>query len=148
MSKVIIIFGSETGNTESIAEAVKTALAAKGHEVNCVSAADAPSENFAAEYDCVLMGCSAWGIDDLELQSDFADFVENFDKMGLAGKKCAAFASGDTAYEYYCGAVDFLENKYDEVGAKTIADGLRCEGDAGDNKDAVADFVEAIHKAL
>ncbi len=148
MSKVIIIYGSETGNTESIAEKMKSELVAKGHEVDCVSASDAPADNFAVDYDCVLMGASVWGIDEIELQSDFADFAENFEKMGLEGKLCAAFASGDTSYEYYCGGVDFIEGKFDDVGAKTITDGLKVEGDASDNKDAITEFVEAIHKAI
>ena len=35
MSRVLIVYGSTTGNTESIAMAIKKGLEAKGHEVQC-----------------------------------------------------------------------------------------------------------------
>ncbi len=148
MSKVLIVYGSETGNTESIAEAVKKELVSKGHEVDCKSAGSVSAANLADGYDCVLMGASAWGIDTLELQGDFAELAEDFSDMGLSGKKCAAFASGDTSYEYYCGAVDFFEAKFDECGAKTVAEGLKVEGDANDNKSEIEAFALSVHNAL
>ncbi len=148
MAKVRIVYGSETGNTESIAEMVRDELKAKGHEVDCQSAGSVKAENLAEGYDCVLMGASAWGIDSLEMQGDFDELAEDFDKMGLEGKKCAAFASGDTSYEFYCGAVDFIEDKCKEVNATVIVEGLKLEGDAGDNKSDIASWAEDINKAL
>ncbi len=148
MSKIRIVYGSETGNTESIAVMVKDELSKKGHEVDCVSAGDVSAKGLADGFDCVLMGVSVWGIDSIELQSEFESLADGFDEMGLEGKKCAAFASGDTSYEYYCGGVDFIEGKYKDLKATIIADGLKIEGDASDNQDAVISWAEEIHAAL
>ncbi len=148
MSKILIVYGSETGNTESIAEAISKGLQVKGHEVDCKSAGNVSAANMAEGYDAVLMGASAWGIDDLELQSDFAELAESFDEMGLGGKLCGAFASGDTSYEYYCGAVDFIESKAEECGAKIVGVGLKIEGDASDGKSEIEAFVASVDKAL
>ena len=82
MSKVLIVFGSSTGNTESIARKLEELVSAGGHEVTLLNAAEASAENLADGYDAVLFGCSAWGMEDLEMQDDFASLFEEFDRMG------------------------------------------------------------------
>ncbi|WP_374291168.1 flavodoxin [Desulfovibrio desulfuricans] len=148
MSKVLIVFGSSTGNTESIAQKLAELVTAGGHEVKLLNAADASAQNLADGFDAVLFGCSAWGMEDLEMQDDFASLFEDFDSMGLAGRKVAAFASGDTEYEHFCGAVPAIEERAKELGAVIIADGLKMEGDAANDPDAVASFAEDVLKQL
>ena len=148
MSKVLIVFGSSTGNTESIAQKLAELVNAGGHEVKLLNAADASAQNLADGFDAVLFGCSAWGMEDLEMQDDFASLFEDFDSMGLAGRKVAAFASGDTEYEHFCGAVPAIEERAKELGAVIIADGLKMEGDAANDPDAVASFAEDVLKQL
>ena len=78
MSKVLVLFGSSTGNTESIASKIAGYLEAAGIDVTLTNAADVSSaKGLAGDYDAVLMGCSAWGTDDLELQDDFAPLFED-----------------------------------------------------------------------
>lgn len=148
MSKVLIVFGSSTGNTESIARKLGELVTAGGHEVKLLNAADASAENLADGFDAVLFGCSAWGMEDLEMQDDFVPLFEAFDHMGLAGRKVAAFASGDPEYEHFCGAVPAIEERARELGAVIIADGLKMEGDAENDPQAVASFAEDVLKQL
>ena len=61
MSKVLIVYGSSTGNTESIAQKLTELIAAGGHEVKLVNAAEASADKLAEGYDAALFGCSAWG---------------------------------------------------------------------------------------
>ena len=56
MSKILIVYGSSTGNTESIAHKLEQQLAAAGHEVTVLNAADASAEHLADGYDAVLFG--------------------------------------------------------------------------------------------
>ena len=148
MSKVLVVYGSTTGNTESIASKVASLLEAKGHEVALKNAADVDPQGLAEGYDAVLMGASCWGDEDIELQEDFAPLAERFGDMGLAGKKVAAFASGDSSYEHFCGAVEVVEEGAKEAGAAVIAAGLKVEGSASDAPDEVEAFAEAVAKAL
>ena len=94
------------------------------------------------------MGCSAWGTDDLEMQDDFAPLFDEFDQMNLKGRKVAAFASGDREYEHFCGAVNAIEERAKDLGATIIAEGLKMEGDAMNDPDAVASFAEDVLKNL
>ncbi len=148
MAKIRIVYGSETGNTESIAECIQKHLAGLGHSVDCESAANVEASGLAGGYDCVLMGTSIWGTDTIELQSDFVEYENSFSDMGLNGVKCAAFASGDTAFELYCGGVDFIEEKYNEEKAVIIAEGLRIEGGASGNEDEIVAWADKINSSL
>ena len=144
MSKILIVYGSSTGNTESIAEAIAKILGDKGHEVPIRNAAVVSAEGLAQGYDAVLFGSSVWGIDEVVFQDDFAPLVDEFGSMGLSGGKVAAFASGDSSYENFCGAVDVLESKAKEVGATLIAEGLRVEGDASAAPEDIKAFAEEV----
>lgn len=148
MANVRIVYGSETGNTESIAEEIARILTEKGHSVQCESAADADPKNLAEGYDLVLLGTSVWGTDTIDLQSDFESFAEDFSVMGLEGVKCAAFASGDTSFQYFCGGVDYIEEHLQGANAVLVAEGLRIEGDASGSKAEIAEWTERLAQSL
>lgn len=149
MAKVLIIYGSTTGNTESIAEKIGELLTAKGAECDIRNAADVSDcKDIAAPFDAVLMGCSCWGDEDIELQDDFVAIADSFGDMGLAGKKVAAFASGDSSYQHFCAAVDVVEAAAKDNGATVIAGGLRVEGGASDAPDEVEAFADAVASSL
>ena len=76
MSKILIVYGSSTGNTESIAHKLEQQLAAAGHEVKVLNAADASAEHLADGYDAVLFGASASGDRDYEHFCGAVDVIE------------------------------------------------------------------------
>ena len=142
--KVLIVYGSTTGNTAGIAEALGEQIGAAGHEVVVKNAADVTAEGLCDGYDAVLFGCSAWGTDEVELQDDFNTLFEEFDSIGAKGKKFACFASGDSSFEHFCGAVDVLENRLAGLGASIMEEGLKVEGDYSGSKDDVDDWGRRI----
>ena len=50
MSKVLIVFGSSTGNTEGIAQKLEEIIAAAGHDVTLKNAADVDADGLAEGY--------------------------------------------------------------------------------------------------
>ncbi|MCR5814481.1 MAG: flavodoxin [Desulfovibrio sp.] len=148
MAKILMVFGSTTGNTESIAHLLEKKIAAAGHDVTVLNAADANPDHLAKGYDAVLMGCSAWGEEDVEMQDDFATFFEGFASMDLNGVKVASFASGDKEYPHFCGACDLIVDRAKELGAVIIADSLRLEGDGTSDPDEIESYVNDVLKAL
>ena len=106
------------------------------------------ADGLAEGYDAVLLGCSAWGDDELELQDDFIPLYENMEAMGLSGVKLSAFASGDSSYTHFCGAVDAIEAKGKDLGAQIVAEGLKVDGTVSDAPDAVQEFAAAVLAAL
>ena len=83
-----IIYGSTTGNTESVARAI----AEKISDSELVEAADLTAEHLA-RFDRILLGSSTWGFG--ELQDDWIDKVDVLKSADLTGKKIAFFGCGD-----------------------------------------------------
>lgn len=133
MARALIVFGSTTGNTESVADDICKILNKNGIPTTIRNAADIAPGGLADGYDTVLMGCSTWGDEDIELQDDFVDIYENMEKVGLAGKKVAVFGCGDSSYTHFCGAVDVIEKKAESLGARIIVGALKIDGDPDSN---------------
>ena len=87
MSKVAIVFWSQTGNTETMANCIAEGAGANATIIPC-------SEMNAAklgEYDVVAFGCPAMGAEQLE-ESEFEPMFSDLEGA-LNGKKVALFGS-------------------------------------------------------
>lgn len=118
MAKIGLFFGTQTGNTESIAQMIQDALGGESvvalHEVFSVESSD-----FEA-YDRIIIGCPTWNIG--ELQSDWAGFFDELDNIDFSGKKVAYFGAGDQVgyADNFQDAIGILEEKISEQGGTTI----------------------------
>jgi len=72
-AKVILVYGSTTGNTEMLAEHVAAGLERGLASVTVKNVTEASVDELA-DYDTIVFGCSTWGEGDL--QDDFVDFHE------------------------------------------------------------------------
>lgn len=129
MAKALIVFGSTTGNTEGVADDIGKILNKNGIPTQIKNAAEVSPAGLADGYDTVIMGCSTWGEEDIELQDDFVEIYENMDKVGLSGKKVAVFGCGDSSYMHFCGAVDVIEKKAESLGGRIIVGSLKIDGE-------------------
>ena len=87
--KVAVIYWSQTGNTEAMANAVASGAKAKGADVDLIVADG--SDVDVTSYDGVALGCPAMGAEELE-DSEFQPTYDSL-KDSLAGKKVALFGS-------------------------------------------------------
>jgi flavodoxin short chain len=147
MANALIVYGTTTGNTEMVAEQISYTLQEKGIEVTKKNVVDATIEELGNSYDITLLGSSTWGDDEIEFQEDFADYFEELDKAKLKDKKVAIFGCGDSSYEHFCGAVDLLEVKVEDLGAKMIGEPLRIDGDPEDSSGEITSWAEEIAAA-
>ena len=141
--KVLIVYGSTTGNTEFVAKSCEKLIADAGHEVVVSDAAKVEANGLCSGYDLVLFGCSTWGDDEIELQDDFIDLFDSFDDIDANDKKTAVFGTGDSSYTYFCGAVDAIEQKLTALGA-SVLDTLKIDGDPQSEKGSIDDFVKNV----
>lgn len=128
MAKVVLVYGSTTGNTEALSEHVAAGLKQAGADVRVKNVTDA-SVGELADYDAVVFGCSTWGAG--ELQDDFIDFYDGMDNASLEGKKAAVFGPGDSDDypDTFCEAVDILEDALKKCGAEIVAESFKVDGD-------------------
>ena len=147
MARALIIFGSTTGNTESTAQTIAEVLAEKNVEATLKDVTASSTADLNGEYELYILGSSTWGDDEIELQEDFAEFYEDMAGMNLKDKKMAAFGCGDSSYTHFCGAVDAIEQRVEELGAILVASGLKIDGDPDDSEQDIIDWAHSVASA-
>lgn len=96
----------------------------------------------------ILFGCSAWGDDEIILQDDFDALFQQFDLISAKGHKVACFATGDSNFTYFCGAVDVIEAALERLGADVVVEGLKIDGQAQSDQPEIQEWTKAVIEAL
>jgi flavodoxin I len=115
MKNTIIIYGSTSGNCESIANRIAQTLGV----TDVVSASDL-TPDMIENNDNLLLGSSTWGSGDL--QDEWYDAIETIRSSSLAGKTAAVFGCGDSSgfSTAFCDAMFTLYEAAKEAGARMI----------------------------
>ncbi len=145
MAKALVVYGSTTGNTEYVAGVAERALGKSMEGVTKIDASSASAKGLCDGYDLILFGCSTWGDDSIELQDDFIPLFENFAAINAKDKNVAVFGCGDSSYSFFCGAVDAIEKRLEELGANVI-DTLKIDGDPQSESAEIEAWVEQVAK--
>ncbi len=114
MSKIGIIYGSSTGNTEYIAEKI-----GKNFEGNYdveIHNVDSVNKKDIEKFDYLILGTSTWGVGDM--QDDWDDYINIFLEADISQKKTALFGLGDQEV-YSESFVDGMGHLYDAIKKKT-----------------------------
>lgn len=139
MGKVAIIYWSQTGNTEAMANAIADGVRGAGAEADVFATSDFDAAK-AAEYSKFAFGCPAMGDEVLE-ESEFEPLFSDIESS-LSGKTVALFGS------YGWGDGQWMRDWQDRVsgsGAKLLEDGLIVNGTP--EADGISDC-EALGKRL
>lgn len=118
MSKVAVIYWSQTGNTQQMAQAIADGVTGAGADCDLMEVS-AVTPQQALEYDKLALGCPAMGAEVLE-ESEFEPFFESIEGS-LSGKKVALFGS------YGWGDGQWMRDWWDRAGK----DGAKLYGDEG-----------------
>ena len=122
-----LFFGSDTGNTEKVANKIRDTLGAD--LVDIYDVAKATQEDLL-KYDFLIFGCPTWYTG--ELQADWENFVPTLRQVSLNDKIVALFGCGDqedySEYSFYSPATDnasWVEEALARIEEERIAEELR-----------------------
>lgn len=134
MAKIGIYYGSDMGNTQSVAEQIGKELGVAKQDIQDVGSAKADF----SEYDVLLFGSSTMGLGDL--QDDWEGFIEKVKAADLSGKKAAIFGCGDSSSysDTFCDAIGKIYNALQSTGCKVIGK-ISTDGYTFDESEAVID---------
>jgi MioC protein len=127
MASILILVGTESGNAQMVADALKPVLAGAGHAVDVSDKAASPADFLGN--DVLLVVCATHGSGDIPTNIlPLADTLER-ERPDLSGHRYGIIALGDMTYQdTFCGAGKKLDEVFAQCGAKRI--GERLEVDA------------------
>jgi sulfite reductase (NADPH) flavoprotein alpha-component len=124
-----ILYGSQTGNGESVATALAESVRSEGFSVNLHSLADYKPSSLKREA-LVSLIVSTHGEgdppDDAEL---FHEFLLSEKAPNLAGLKYSVLALGDSSYIDFCETGRDFDRRLADLGAERLAPVLECDLD-------------------
>jgi len=132
MGKVLMIYTSQTGNTEMVTDIIEQHLQQLGHEVT-VKTFDFDQIHIGAlsNYDAVLIGTYTW--DDGELPYEAEDFYVDLEGVDLTGQVFGVYGSADSFYDTFGLAIDLMGDRLNNLGATLVPSRLKV--DLTPNKD-------------
>ncbi|MCD6024284.1 MAG: sulfite reductase flavoprotein alpha chain [Fibrobacteria bacterium] len=148
---LLILYGSQSGNTEGMAHALAEKLQARvGGPVLSprVVAMDRFSEiDFAAEK-YILLACSTWGDGDMpDNAASFWEWLQSDKAPSLPNTAYAVLGLGDRNYRRFCQSGKSLDARFAELGARRLRPLCECDTDfeakAAEWMDAVWTLLEA-----
>jgi len=142
---VLVLTASQTGNARRLGEKLREALAAAGHAVKVVGAADVNAKQLVAAR-------TLFAVASTQGEGEPPDEARGLWEL-LAGRKAPKFADtafavfglGDSSYPLFCEAGKFLDERFATLGAKRLLDRVDSDVEYADEAEAwIAAAVAAV----
>ena len=127
MARILILVGTESGNAQMVADALKPVLVAAGHQIEVMHKAATMDDLRAHEVFLVVSATHGTG----EIPTNILPLAETLerDRPDLSGHRYGVIALGDRTYQdTFCGGGKKLDQLFAACGARKL--GERLEVDA------------------
>ncbi len=127
--QLTILFGSETGNAETLALKARKAAVKQGFDARVLDMADASLEKIAKTRNLIII-VATWGEGDPPQRA--AAFMRGLladNAPRLEGVRFAVLALGDTAYANFCATGRAVDERFAALGATRFADRVELDLD-------------------
>lgn len=118
---VKVLFGTESGNSEMVADDIVEFLESSGLDAEVIGMEDYDVSQLASEEKVVII-TSTYGEGELpETTQPFYDELKSLNP-DLSQVSFAAFGLGDSTYENFCNGIDVVTACLKELGAKQLGE--------------------------
>jgi len=148
MGKILMIYASQSGNTEMITDIIAANLKDLGHEVFIKSFDfDAIDMDTLTDFDAVLVGTYTW--DDGELPYEVEDFYIDLEDTDITGLLFGAYGSADSFYDTFGLAIDLVAVRAENFGANVIDERLKIDLDPDrEDEERCAQYAQTISQMI
>ncbi|MFT4088592.1 MAG: sulfite reductase subunit alpha [Gordonia sp. (in: high G+C Gram-positive bacteria)] len=126
---LLIVYGTQTGNAEMVAEQAKDSAAELGLQAVLADMSDVTAAQVAAA-GRLLVVVSTYGEGDMpDNAEDLWEALAADDAPRLEGLSYAVFGLGDSAYDGFCQAAKNFDGRLAELGAERVVERAECDVD-------------------
>ncbi len=131
-----ILYGSESGNGQSVAEALAGTLDQRGLQHTLINMSDYNPKTLKKESNVIVVVSTHGEGDPPEDAEEFYEFLMSQRAPKLAGLSYAVLALGDSSYAYYCETGRRIDERLAELGATPMMPRVDCDVDFKSETDA------------
>lgn len=144
-TRIPVLYASQSGNSESLAESFASQLAEAGFDAPCCSTADFATSDLSKEKHLLLVS-STWGDGDPPDNAiEFWNALRSEDHPRLEELSYAVLALGDSNYLNFCAQGRAFDARFEALGAKRLAPRADCDTDF---EEPAAAWFESVRSAL
>ena len=131
-SDLLLIFGTETGNAEELAEDAGHLSRKLDFNPKVMDMEDISLQDISSSKRLIVV-CSTWGEGEQPVNAqDLYNSVEGSDDHCLEGVNFAVIALGDTAFEFFCESGKEWDEILHKKGGKRVVERIDCDVDYED----------------
>ena len=131
-SDLLLIFGTETGNAEELAEDAGHLSRKLDFNPKVMDMGDISLKDISSSKRLIVV-CSTWGEGEQPVNAqDLYDSVEGSEDHCLDGVNFAVIALGDTAFEFFCESGKEWDEILHKKGGKRVVERIDCDVDYED----------------
>ena len=138
-----IIYATQTGNAEEVAQNLNSLAKSKGFTVNINEMNHYTMDQFRKLKNVAIV-TSTYGEGEVpEMGIEFWKDLES-SSIKISNLKYGLIALGDRSHEIFCGAGKAISKKLDELDGKKVIENLECDGDTEGTKEWSDKFLDIL----
>lgn len=142
---ITILYGSETGNAQGLAEIFEERLSDIGNEVTLKSMDDFKPKDLKKVEDLFIVTATHGEGDPPDNAVELHEYIHGRKVPKLDGVRFSVLALGDQTYEFFCQTGKDFDNRLAELGAERIYDRVDCDVDYDEDAEKwMANVINAI----
>lgn len=134
--RLTVLYGSETGNAETLAQRAGELAAARGLAVRVQDMADYKAKSLRDERLLMIVTATHGEGDPPDPALDFHEFLHGRKAPKLPETRFAVLALGDSSYEHFCRTGRDFDARLEALGAERLVDRVECDLDFEDPAEA------------
>lgn len=142
---ITILYGSETGNAQGLAEIFEERLSNIGNDVTLKSMDDFKPKDLKKVEDLFIVTATHGEGDPPDNAVELHEYIHGRKAPKLDGVRFSVLALGDQTYEFFCQTGKDFDNRLAELGAERIYDRVDCDVDYDEDAEKwMANVINAI----
>ncbi|PTF14880.1 assimilatory sulfite reductase (NADPH) flavoprotein subunit [Staphylococcus devriesei] len=142
---ITLLYGSETGNAQGLAEIFEERLSNIGHKVTLKAMDDFKAKNLKNVEDLFIITSTQGEGDPPDNAAELHEFIHGRKAPKLEGVRFSVLALGDQTYEFFCQTGRDFDRKLGELGAERIYERVDCDVDYEEDAEKwMANVIKAI----